>query len=123
MVFAAVPVDVTIEKLTGPQKRALDEYLGRESRTNYFTEILGNENIPVVIGGFLAGIFAVNLAEDIIEDIENTVGPVAEKTKSAIQETVEIRLSRPAAIREAVAKAIRDFELPKDFKIGGEKLA
>ena len=77
MVFAAVPVDVTIEKLTGPQKRALDEYLGRESRTNYFTEILGNENIPVVIGGFLAGIFAVNLAEDIIEDLENTVGPIA----------------------------------------------
>ena len=119
MAYEAVPDDVEIQKLTSAQRDALSRYKRHENINTF----LGNENVPVLIGTFIAGIFAVNLAEDIIEDLENTVGPIAEKTKSAIQETVEIRLSRPAAIREAVAKAIRDFELPKDFKIGGEKLA
>ena len=63
------------------------------------------------------------MAEGIIEDLENTVGPIAEKTKSAVRETVEIRLSRPTMIYEAIAKAIGSFELPKDLKIGGRGLA
>ena len=54
----------------------------------------------------VAGFFAANVAQGIIEDLENTVGPIAEKTKSSIRETVEIRLSRPAVIREAIAKGL-----------------
>ena len=51
MVFAAVPDDVTIEKLTGPEKAALDEYLGRESRSSIFQRLASNEKIPSLIAG------------------------------------------------------------------------
>jgi len=54
MVFAAVPDDITIEKLTGPEKAALDEYLGRESRRSIFQRLASNEKIPsLIIGGAL----------------------------------------------------------------------
>ena len=64
----------------------------------------------------VAGIFAVNVAEGIIEDLENTVGPIAEKTKSSIRETVEIRLSRPAVIREAIAKGLGTIPTFSEFR-------
>jgi hypothetical protein len=51
MVFAAVPDDVTIEKLTAPEKRALDEYLGRASRKSILERIAGNEKVPTLIAG------------------------------------------------------------------------
>ena len=51
MVFAAVPDDVTIEKLTAPEKRALDEYLGRETRKSIWEQIAGNEKVPSLIAG------------------------------------------------------------------------
>ena len=51
MVFAAVPDDITIEKLTTPEKRALDEYLGRETRKSIWEQIAGNEKVPSLIAG------------------------------------------------------------------------
>jgi len=51
MVFAVVPDDVTIEKITGPEKAALDEYLGRESRRSIFQRLASNEKIPSLIAG------------------------------------------------------------------------
>jgi len=51
MVFAAVPKDVTIEKLTGPQKKALDEYLGKDTRKSILERIAGNEKVPSLIAG------------------------------------------------------------------------
>ena len=116
MVFAAVPKDVTIEKLTAPEKKALDEYLGKDTRKSILEHIAGNENIPVVIGGFVAGLFAVNVAEGIIEDLEETVGPIAEATKATIRETVEIRLSRPSVIREAIAKGLGALPTFTEFR-------
>ena len=92
MVFAAVPKDVTIEKITAPEKRALDEYLGRESRESYFSQFLANENVPVVLGGFIAAFLGVKLAEDIIADIESRVGKLSEDVKQGIKDTVDIKL-------------------------------
>ena len=51
MVFAAVPNDVTIEKLTAPQKQALDEYLGKDTRKSILEKIAGNEKVPTLIAG------------------------------------------------------------------------
>ena len=51
MVFAAVPKDVTIEKLTAPEKRALDEYLGKDTRKSILERLASNEKIPTLIGG------------------------------------------------------------------------
>jgi len=51
MVFAAVPNDVTIEKLTAPQKKALDEYLGKDTRKSILERLASNEKIPTLIAG------------------------------------------------------------------------
>lgn len=51
MVFAAVPKDVTIEKLTAPQKKALDEYLGKDTRKSILERLASNEKIPSLIAG------------------------------------------------------------------------
>jgi hypothetical protein len=56
MVFAAVPNDVTIEKITAAEKVALDEFLGRESRSSIFQRLASNEKIPGLIAG--AALFA-----------------------------------------------------------------
>ena len=108
MAYEAVPIDVEIQKLTAAERDALSRYKIHENINTF----LGNENVPVVIGSLIAGVFAVNVAQGIIEDLEETVGPIAEKTKSTIQETVEIRLSRPAMIRQAIAKGLASI----DFK-------
>jgi len=49
MVFAAVPKDVTIEKLTAPQKKALDEYLGKDTRKAILERLASNEKIPMLV--------------------------------------------------------------------------
>jgi len=112
LVYEAVPIDVEIQKITAAERDALSRYKIHEN----INTILANENVPVVIGGLVAGIFAVNVAEGIIEDLENTVGPIAEKTKSSIRETVEIRLSRPAVIREAIAKGLGTIPTFSEFR-------
>ena len=51
MVFAAVPNDITIEKLTAPEKRALDEYLGKDVRKSILERLASNEKVPLLIAG------------------------------------------------------------------------
>jgi len=51
MVFAAVPKDITIQKLTGPEKTALDEYLGKDTRKSILERLASNEKIPSLIAG------------------------------------------------------------------------
>jgi len=67
MVFAAVPDDVTIEKLTGPEKAALDEYLGRESRSSIFQRLASNEKIPTLIAGTALLVSAPTILRIIFE--------------------------------------------------------
>jgi hypothetical protein len=67
MVFAVVPDDVTIEKLTGPEKRALDEYLGRETRKSIFEQIAGNEKVPTLIAGAALLVSAPTILKIIFE--------------------------------------------------------
>ena len=56
------------------------------------------------------------MAEGIIEDLEETVGPIAEATKTTIRDTVEVRLSRPAVIREAIVTAFGAIPTFSEFK-------
>jgi hypothetical protein len=51
MVFAAVPKDVSIEKLTAPEKAALDEYLGKDTRKSILERLASNEKIPTLVAG------------------------------------------------------------------------
>jgi len=67
MVFAAVPVDVTIEKMTAPEKRALDEYLGRETRKSIWEQIAGNEKVPTLIAGTVLLVSAPTILKIIFD--------------------------------------------------------
>jgi len=67
MVFAAVPDDVTIEKLTGPEKAALDEYLGKESRRSIFQRLASNEKVPTLIAGMALLVSAPTILKIIFE--------------------------------------------------------
>ena len=51
MVYAAVPKDVTIEELTAAQKRALEEYLGKDTRKSILERLASNEKVPTLIAG------------------------------------------------------------------------
>jgi hypothetical protein len=70
MVFAAVPDDVTIEKLTGPEKRALDEYLGRNTRKSILEKIAGNEKVPLLIAGGVILISAPTILQIIFDALK-----------------------------------------------------
>ena len=112
MAYALIPDGYSLKKVTKLQKRAVDA----KRQHDNVEALLANDNTPLVIGGIITGIFAANVARDIIEDLENTVGPIAEKTKVAIKETVEIRLSRPAMIREAIGKGLSAFPSFTEFR-------
>ena len=88
MVYEAVPAGVELEKVTAAQRDALSRYKIHENINTF----LANENVPVVIGGFIAGFLGVKLAEDIIADLESRVGKLSADVKQGIRDTVEIKL-------------------------------
>ena len=84
MVYEAVPVDVELQKVTAAERDALSRYKIHENINTF----LANENVPTVIGGFVAAFLGVRLAEDIISDLESRVGKVSASVKEGIKETV-----------------------------------
>ena len=107
MPYALIPDGYSLKKVTKLQKQAVNE----KRRHDDVVAFLSNTNTPVVLR-LVTAYLAANVASGIIEDLEETVGPIAEDTKTAIVETVDIRLSRPAAIREAIVKGLSEFEIP-----------
>ena len=91
MAYEAVPIDVEIQKLTAAERDALSRYKIHENINTF----LANENVPTVIGGFIAGFLGVKLAEDIIADLESRVGKVSQQIKDGITETVNLRVQGP----------------------------
>ena len=91
MVYEAVPIDVELQKVTAAERDALSRYKILENINTF----LANENVPTVIGGFVAGFLGVKLAEDIIADLESRVGKVSQQIKDGITETVNIRVQAP----------------------------
>ena len=91
MAYEAVPIDVEIQKVTAAERDALSRYKIHENINTF----LANENVPTVIGGFVAGFLGVKLAEDIIADLESRVGKVSQQIKDGITETVNIRVQAP----------------------------
>ena len=51
MSYALIPEGFELKKVTKLQKDAVDEYFGKERRGTYFSEFLGNETTPLLIGG------------------------------------------------------------------------
>ena len=77
--------------MTAAERDALSRYKIHENINTF----LANENVPTVIGGFVAGFLGVKLAEDIIADLESRVGKVSQQIKDGITETVNIRVQAP----------------------------
>tara|TARA_R110000751_G_scaffold292057_1_gene399288 strand:+ start:415 stop:786 length:372 start_codon:yes stop_codon:yes gene_type:complete len=101
MVFAAVPKDVTIEKITTAEKVALDEYLGRESRSSIFQQLASNEKIPSLIAG--AALFASlpKLLSIIIPILAKQIPEIPSDVSTAIDTGIFIK-----DLNEAVSELI-----------------
>jgi len=101
MVFAAVPNDVTIEKITAAEKVALDEYLGRESRSSIFQRLASNEKIPGLIAG--AALFASlpKLLSIIIPILAKQIPEIPPDVSTAIDTGIFIK-----DLNEAVSELI-----------------
>jgi len=105
MAYEAVPEGVEIQKLTATERDALSRYKIHEN----INTLLANENVPVVIGGFIAGYFGVKLAEDIITDLENRLGKLSEDVKQGIKDTVNVKLptfGAPAPVAPTISDLI-----------------
>jgi len=105
MAYEAVPDDVEIQKLTALERDALSRYKIHENINTF----LANENVPVVIGGFIAGFLGVKLAEDIITDLESRVGKLSEDVKQGIKEAVTIKLptfGAPAPVAPTISDLV-----------------
>jgi len=105
MAYEAVPEGVEIQKLTAAERDALSRYKIHENINTF----LANENVPVVIGGFIAGFLGVRLAEDIITDLESRVGKLSEDVKQGIKDTIDIKLptfGAPAPVAPTISDLI-----------------
>jgi len=132
MVFAAVPKDVTIEKLTAPEKKALDEYLGKDTRKSILEQIAGNPNTPVLIGAATLVAFLPLLLELLLQAQEDALNiTLTDKQKQTLKDTALVSLTGPSGlgfllgrkVGKGLVETIIDFEFPKDFKFGGGGLA
>jgi len=105
MAYEAVPIDVELQKVTALERDALSRYKIHENINTF----LANENVPVVIGGFIAGFLGVKLAEDIITDLESRVGKVSKDIKEGIKEAVTIKLptfGAPAPVAPTISDLV-----------------
>jgi hypothetical protein len=105
LAYEAVPDDVEIQKLTALERDALSRYKIHENINTF----LANENVPVVIGGFIAGFLGVKLAEDIITDLETRLGKLSADTKEDIKNIVNVKLptfGAPAPVAPTISDLI-----------------
>ena len=109
MPYALIPDGYTLKKVTKLQKQAVNA----KRRHDDIVAILANPNTPIVIGGLVTAYFATDLAKDVVEKVEETVGPIAEDAKDAIVETIDIRINRPAAIRKAIVEFVENLDFEK----------
>ena len=91
MAYEAVPEGVEIQKLTAAERDALSRYKTHENINTF----LANENVPVVIGGFIAGFLGVRLADAIIADLTNRLGKLSAEIEQGIRDTVDVQIQQP----------------------------
>jgi hypothetical protein len=91
MSYALIPDGYSLKKVTKAQKQAVID----KRRHDDVVALLNNPNTPIVVGGAVATVFAVKLANSIIAKIEETAGELADDTKQAIREATRITISAP----------------------------
>ena len=76
MPYALIPDGYSLKKVTKLQKQALTD----KRRHDNVVALLNNPNTPIIVGGAVATFFGVQLAKNIIEEVEKTTGELAAET-------------------------------------------
>ena len=81
MPYALIPDGYSLKKVTKAQKQAVDA----KRRHDDVVAILNNENTPLVVGGLVAGFFAVQTTNSVIASLEERLGALSEDVKEAVE--------------------------------------
>ena len=81
MPYALIPDGYTLKSVTTLQKQALTE----KRRHDDVVALLNNDNTPLVIGGLVAGFFAVQTSKSVIVELESLLGELGDDVKLAIE--------------------------------------
>ena len=80
MAYVIIPDGFTLKKVTKLEKQAVEAYFRHEDTK----AILENENTPLVVGGLVAGYFAVQTSKSVIAALEEELGQVSQNVKDAV---------------------------------------
>ena len=81
MPYALIPDGYTLKSVTKLQKQALTE----KRRHDDVVALFNNENTPLVLGGLVAGFFAVQTSKSVITELEGLLGELSDDVKLAIE--------------------------------------
>jgi len=81
MPYALIPDGYTLKSVTKLQKQALTE----KRRHDDTVALFNNENTPLVLGGLVAGFFAIQTSKSVITELEGLLGELGDDVKLAIE--------------------------------------
>jgi len=81
MPYALIPDGYTLKSVTKLQKQALTE----KRRHDDVVALFNNENTPLVLGGLVAGFFAIQTSKSVIMELESLLGELSDDVKEAIE--------------------------------------
>ena len=81
MPYALIPDGYTLKSVTKLQKQALTE----KRRHDDVVALFNNENTPLVLGGLVAGFFAIQTSKSVITELEGLLGELGDDVKLAIE--------------------------------------
>jgi len=81
MPYALIPDGYTLKSVTKLQKQALTE----KRRHDDVVALFNNENTPLVLGGLVAGFFAVQTSKSVITELEGLLGELGDDVILAIE--------------------------------------
>lgn len=79
-----IPDGFSLKKVTRAQKEAVNA----KRRHDDVLAILNNDNTPLVVGGLVAGFFAVQTTNSVIASLEERLGALSDDVKQAVEEGV-----------------------------------
>jgi hypothetical protein len=85
MPFALIPDGYSLKKVTKLQKQAVSE----KRRHDDVVAILENSQTPLVIAGIVTAFLAGRVADDILEDLADSLETVTTKTKEVIKDSID----------------------------------
>jgi len=81
MAYVIIPDGYSLKKVTKAELDAVNAYF-RHENTN---SLLENVNTPLVLGGLVAGFFAVQTSKSVITELEGLLGELSDDVKEAIE--------------------------------------